>query len=83
MIRHLLRTLVPLDWGPQQALRALQLLRYAHDAIWEVHGELLIDHIADCDPDLEHIGDYLLPDDEFPPSSLDLDLELDLDELPF
>ena len=38
--------LVPRMWTPEEALSAVMLLRSAADAIWQVHGEAMVDAVA-------------------------------------
>lgn len=42
--------LVPRLWTAEEALAAVTLLRAAVDAIWQVHGEAMVDALAQ-DPD--------------------------------
>ncbi|MCK6502421.1 hypothetical protein L6R53_03330 [Myxococcota bacterium] len=55
--------LVPRLWTAEQALAAVTLLRSAIDAIWNVHGQAMVDTIAE-DPDRWNIGDLVDLDDE-------------------
>ena len=40
-LRPVLMQLVPRAWSAKQALRAVELLQHAIDAIWCVHGEAM------------------------------------------
>ena len=74
--------LVPRDWGPEQALAAVRLLRMAQDAIWRVHGEAMVEVIGEIDPELDHLEDVLDPDafDDLEPQEPPY---AELDDIPF
>jgi hypothetical protein len=63
--------LVPRRWSGEEALAAVRLLRRMIDAIWEVHGEEMIDEI-DARPErwelheLDDDHDEPGPDDDLP-----------------
>ena len=45
--RDLMTTLVPTDWSGEDALRMVDLLRQAIDAIWRVHGPSMAEILHD------------------------------------
>ena len=70
-MRRILRTLVLRSWTPHEALLAASILRQALDAVWEVHGQDLVEALADCPPerwtdfyaeDLDEVDGDDLPD---------------------
>jgi hypothetical protein len=66
--------IVPRLWTAEEALAAVTLLRSAIDAVWQVHGEAMVDTIAE-DPDRWPLEDLVDLDDE-PVEDLDLDEDL-------
>lgn len=63
-VRELVFALVPAGWTGEQALRAVNVLNQAVDAIWMVHGDamahVLFEPPEPVDP-LDHDGDDDLP----------------------
>lgn len=56
--------LVPRLWNAEEALAAVRVLRQIIDAIWEVHGEGMVEEI-DAAPDRWRLDEFIdEPDDE-------------------
>lgn len=76
MISALIQALLPRQWSGEQALAVVRILREANDAIWEVHGEKMVEDLRQ--PDLSAVPWHLRARAGLPSDLGDLD---DLDEL--
>lgn len=75
MTHNWLRRLVPRSWTAHEALLAVELLRQAVAAIWEVHGEDMAEALGSEIEYRDHLDRYVEIDDE-------PDLDID-DDVPF
>jgi hypothetical protein len=75
MTHNWLRRLVPRSWTADEALLAVDLLRQAVAAIWEVHGEEMAEALGSELEYRDHLDRYVDLDDE-------RDLDID-DDVPF
>lgn len=75
MTHNWLRRLVPRSWTADEALLAVDLLRQATDAVWEVHGEAMAELLGAEAEYQDRLDRYVEFDDE-------RDVNLD-DDIPF